>query len=236
VSPGPARRSLVTRLDGATRLSSDHQRFAVILRLCHGQRRSGPRILICSSTYPVDGPALFTGYLRDITGRRQTEEEQSRLFRQAEEASRMRERLLAIVAHDLRNPLGAVMAAAGLLFNRADVAQTSIRRPAEKILLASARMDRLIADLLDTANIHRGQLSIERLPHRLGEVVADAREQHAATAAEKGIQLTTDISNGDLEYVYDRDRILQVLSNLIGNAITFGRSRRRDSRPVFHPG
>jgi PAS domain S-box-containing protein len=189
-------------------------------------RRDGTRIVVelAITRVPVDGPPLFTGYLRDITGRKRAEEEQSRLYRQAEEASRMRERLLTIVAHDLRNPLGAVIGAAGLLFKRADPADTATRRPAEKILRASARMDRLIADLLDTANIHRGQLSIQRLPHRLADVLSDAREQHAGMAAAKDIQLTVEMDHPDLECVYDRDRILQVLSNLIGNAIKFGRS------------
>jgi signal transduction histidine kinase len=171
----------------------------------------------------VDGPPLFTAYLRDITDRKRVEEEQARLYREAEEASRMRERLLAIVAHDLRNPLAAVMAGAGLLARRPDAEQAATREPAERILRASARMDRLIADLLDTANIHRGQMSIERRPHRVADLLTDARELHGAMAAQKGVHLTIENAVGDLEASYDRDRILQVLSNLIGNAIKFSR-------------
>jgi PAS domain S-box-containing protein len=193
-------------------------------------RRDGGRIVVelAITRVPVDGPAVFTGYVRDITGKKQAEEEQARLYRRAEEASRMRERLLAIVAHDLRNPLGAIMAAASQpLKNPADVRDAGVRHRADTILRASARMDRLIADLLDTANIHRGQLSIERRPHRVAAVLADARESHQLVAVEKGVHLTVDVEAGDLECVCDRDRIVQVLSNLIGNAVKF--CRRGDS-------
>lgn len=189
-------------------------------------RRDGTRIVVelAITRVPVGGPPVFTGYLRDITDRRRAEDEQQQLYRQAEEAGRMRERLLAIVAHDLRNPLAATITGATLLLNSDAASDATVRRRAEAILRAAGRMDRLISDLLDTANIHRGHLSMERRLQPLASIVTEAVDVHQPAAAEKGVHLTMQIDLGNAECLCDRDRILQVLANLIGNAIKFCRA------------
>jgi signal transduction histidine kinase len=204
---------------------------AVSKRLPSGRDQSRIVVELVITRVPVDGPALFTGNLRDITDQKQVAEEQARLHHQAEEAGRMRERLLAIVAHDLRNPFAAALTGATLLLKSGAAAEdAALIRRADTILRACSRMDRLIADLLDTANIHRGHLSIQRQLTRLSGIISDAVEGHQPAAAAKDIQLTVRADIGEVECSCDRDRILQVLSNLIGNAVKF--CRRGDSIQV----
>jgi PAS domain S-box-containing protein len=187
-------------------------------------RRDGTRIIaeLAITRVPAEGPPLFTGFLRDITAVKQTEIERARLYQEAEDASRVRDMMLAIVSHDLRNPMSAIVAAAGLLIRQtSSSADASTRRSLETIMRASSRVDRLIADLLDTTSIHAGRLSIARAPHRLSSIVCDATDLHRPAALEKGIDLTCDAGAEDVEGSWDRDRIHQVLSNLLANAVKF---------------
>src|SRR5437870_906100 len=98
------------------------------------------------------------------------------------------------------------------------------RRGLETVLRAASKMDRLIADLLDTAGIQTGRLSMDRRLQPLAAIVADAQHLHHPLALEKGIRLTFEIELIDVECFCDRDRILQVLSNLLSNAIKFCQS------------
>jgi PAS domain S-box-containing protein len=190
-------------------------------------RRDGTRVIVelAITRIPVDGPPLFTGFLRDITERMQTQDEQKRLFAEAQEVTRARETLLAIVSHDLRNPLAAIMAGAGLLLRKSsEGGDDTTRRSLETVLRAASKMDRLIADLLDTASIQTGRLSMDRRLQPLAPIVADAQHLHHPLAVEKGIRWTFEIELIDVECFCDRGRILQVLSNLLLNALRFCQS------------
>jgi PAS domain S-box-containing protein len=189
-------------------------------------RRDGTRITVELAITRVTGesPPLFTGFLRDITAEKQAATDRARLHQQAEEASRARDMMLGIVSHDLRNPMAAIMAAAGVLQQQIPAnADPSARRSLETIMRASTRVDRLIMDLLDTTSIHSGRLSIVRSPQFLAGLVCDATELHRPAAVERGIELTCDGVSPEVEGNWDGDRIHQVLSNLIGNAIKFCR-------------
>ncbi|MDI1483449.1 ATP-binding protein [Polyangium sp. y55x31] len=140
------------------------------------------------------------------------------LFRNAQRAIRVRDDTLGIVAHDLRNPLNAIFVHAELL-RRAREPGTS--RRGESIQRAALRMNRLIQDLLDVARLDAGQLSVMRGHIPADKVAIEAVEAQRPFARECSLELDLDVAAELPEIWADRDRILQVFENLIGNAIKF---------------
>jgi signal transduction histidine kinase len=128
-----------------------------------------------------------------------------------------REEFLAIVSHDLRNPLNNIsMAAQNLLEDPRDVKEmaASINRSAGEMLS-------LIQDLLDVERIAVGKLTLHIEEHDVSEIIKQAVEQLQGAAASKGVTLEAEPEDVCGYVVCDRSRAMQVLSNLIGNAIKF---------------
>ena len=140
-----------------------------------------------------------------------------------ERALKAREEILAVVSHDLRNPLGAIYLAAATLAQDASREPRS-RRQAEAILRSAHRMDHLIGDLLDTASIEGGRLAVEKQPVNLEALVNEAIETHEASARHKDLKIERAADFEGRRAFCDRDRILQVFGNLLGNAIKFCRA------------
>ena len=90
--------------------------------------------------------------------------EKARLYRIAQHAIKLRDDVLSVVAHDLRNPLGTILLQAGLLRRRQAEGERRTTKPAEVIERAATRMNHLIQDLLDVARMEGGRLTIERSP------------------------------------------------------------------------
>jgi PAS domain S-box-containing protein len=147
--------------------------------------------------------------------------ENARLYRTAERAVQMRDDVLGIVAHDLRNPLGTILMQAALLRRPAAQPERRSRRPAEVIEHAATRMTRLIQDLLDVTRMEAGQLSVERVCASTRDVVSEAIEAQKALAASAGLELRAEVAPSVPDTWADRDRLLQAFENLIGNAIKF---------------
>ncbi len=145
----------------------------------------------------------------------------ARLYQEAQQAVKLREDVLAVVSHDLRNPLGAIDLSASLLLQRAT--EPHARKQVEIIRRSSIRMERLISDLLDMASIDAGKLVLQKAPHEAAQLVGDVVELHAPTAGEKHITLTATPTPAGLKIPCDRDRIAQVFANIVGNAIKFCR-------------
>jgi len=160
--------------------------------------------------------------LHDVSSQRRVELENERLVGQAQEALRAREDLLAIVSHDLRNPLGVVLASTALLLkaNLPTDKQERARRQVEAIQRAGNRMNRLIRDLLDFASIQAGRLSVSKNPQDVAAMVSEVLEVMEPLAAPKSLRLTAEVASG-LAIRCDHDRVIQLFSNLIGNAIKF---------------
>lgn len=130
---------------------------------------------------------------------------------------RVRDETLGIVSHDLRNPLTTIALSAELL---ADAAPAQQNEYIDTIRTAAKSMQRLIQDLLDVARVEAGRLSVQKVPSDPGEVARRACDSHAPIAESRKIQLNCEI--GELPLVAaDRDRLLQVFGNLIGNALKF---------------
>lgn len=136
-----------------------------------------------------------------------------------------RDDFLGMVSHDLRNLLGGVVMSASVL---GDLASAGRADREEQILLGSrliqryaARMNRLIGDLVDVASIDAGRLQANLAPGDASLIIAEAVDLFEATAAAKSISLVAESADGVLQADLDHDRILQVLANLITNAIKF---------------
>ena len=153
--------------------------------------------------------------------------ENANLHRTARRAIHARDDVLAIVAHDLRNPLGAIVMEADFL-QSGEYAATHGPKDSGAVLERSAkRMMRLIRDLLDATRIETGELSLDRSQVGVADAVADFAKSQEALVSSKGIELRVDIAPDVGKIVADRDRLFQALENLVGNAVKF---TERDGR------
>ncbi len=158
-------------------------------------------------------------FAQEIARRASMAMDNARLHEQARRAVQSREDLLAVVSHDLRNPLSVILVSATLAL-RAWPPGDANRRTIEAIRRSALRMDRLIGDLLDASTIEAGRLSLETAVQSVDQIVRDAIEALEAPAAQKQVKLET-MGVGELGVFCDRGRMLQVFSNIIGNAIKF---------------
>ena len=145
----------------------------------------------------------------------------ARLYAKAQRAIQARQDLIAIVSHDLNNPLGVILISASILLNVLPAEPGMLKERVEGIQSAAYRMNRIIADLLDVASLEAGHLSVEKKRHPGAVIVVEAVKLHAAMAAQKRLRLESSLPDETFEVACDRDRILQVLGNLIGNATKF---------------
>lgn len=141
---------------------------------------------------------------------------------EAEAAVATRDELLAIVSHDLRNPLSVIVNSASLL-EKTSVDGTEgarIQKSAAAILRSADRMSRLIADLLDLAQIQAGTLAVERRAENLQAIVREGLEMLRPLALRLDLKLDG-LASADVQVHCDRGRVLQIFSNLVGNALKF---------------
>jgi PAS domain S-box-containing protein len=150
---------------------------------------------------------------RDITDRKRLEAERA-------ENERRKDEFLAILAHELRNPLGPVRNAARYLQMKYGE-DPELRRPLDMIERQTAQMSRLIEDLLDVSRISRGMLELRREQVSSSEVVEAAidacRDQIRANEHTLRVSMPPD----PIVLYADRERLVQLLSNLIGNAAKY---------------
>lgn len=146
--------------------------------------------------------------------------ENARLYRAAQQATRTRDDVLGVVAHDLRNPLQGILIRASLIATTQDQPEQR-REPLEGIKQAIRRMDRLIQDLLDVASLDAGRLSLARSRLSVAELVASAVDTQVPLAEAASLTLQLDAASDLPDIDADSDRLLQVFENLIGNAIKF---------------
>jgi signal transduction histidine kinase len=150
--------------------------------------------------------------------------DRARLYREAERARQAREAMIAVVAHDLKNPLSTIQMATSLLLGDVvpdDEAHRLARRHLAIVDRATARMRRLIHDLLDVSAIEAGRMRLQCSPHRARSLVEDALEMLRPLAAAKAIALEVEVPAELPAVSVDNERVLQVFGNIGGNAIKF---------------
>ena len=201
-----------------------------------GRRKDGSEFPAEASVskVQVEGRWIFTAVLRDLTERKRVERERAELLdreraareraeaaeQRALQALRMREEILGVVSHDLRNPLSAIGMCARALDGAVSL-ESPAREAVRTIEQAADWMQRLIRDLLDVASIEAGHLSVERRREDMVILLIRAAELLERVAAERGVALVADVPDHLPPMAVDGERVLQVLSNLLGNAVKF---------------
>jgi signal transduction histidine kinase len=137
----------------------------------------------------------------------------------ARKALASRDELMGIVAHDLRSPLSAITMRAERLQETASDAST--REQAAAINNTATRMSHLIKTMLDVAVAEAGKLAVDPVPNNVDHLVGEAIEMVSTIAAAKQVHLELRVPETGLVVLADRERVFQVLANLLGNAIKF---------------
>ena len=166
-------------------------------------------------------PELMMGVCCDITERIEAEAQRQELLRQAEAAARAREDMLAMVSHDLRNPLGVIAMAAEQLTSDLPASDQRLRPLVERMSRAAQSMDELISNLLDAASIEAGSFEVQSQELPLEQVLNEGAEAIRPLASRKAIALEVRCAEPTLRVRCDPHRITQVLGNLLGNALKF---------------
>ncbi len=140
----------------------------------------------------------------------------------SDDAVANRDDFLSIVSHDLRNLLAGIVMGAELVSNmERALADGSHSDVGARIQRYAARMNRLLGDLLDVGSIDAGRLAVSPRHGDVDVVIDEAAETFRAAASEKKITLETEFARRPLRAEFDHDRLVQVLANLLANAIKF---------------
>jgi signal transduction histidine kinase len=141
----------------------------------------------------------------------------------ADAAVATRDDFLGMVSHDLRTLLAGIAFDVALLLQdvpEGDHGRKTVRL-GQHIQRYVARMNRLVGDLLDVVSIEAGKLHVEPAHHDAVRLLRETVEAFQPTAAAKGIALTAAVAKGSLLAEFDHERVLQVLANLVSNALKF---------------
>jgi signal transduction histidine kinase/CheY-like chemotaxis protein len=150
--------------------------------------------------------------------RTEIQRERDLLLERAEAANRAKDEFLAMLGHELRNPLSPILTAVQLMRLRADGALVKERSIIERQV---AHMVRLVDDLLDVSRIARGKVELRMEPIELARVVADAIEMASPLLEERGHRLVTSIAANGLRVNADAERLAQIVANLLMNAAKY---------------
>jgi PAS domain S-box-containing protein len=211
IAPEPALRELVNTLAPATVMS--------VPILINGEL-IGTILFAAAAPRDPYGPEELA--IAEELGRRAAMAlESARSYHDAQAATIARDEMLAVVAHDLRNPLSAIIMSSSLALEIGDERKSLERDQFELIKRTGDHMNRLIQDLLDATRMQSGQLNLELLAMPASVIIDDAMEMLLPLATHAGITLEAEVGPDLPPIRADRLRLVQVLSNLMGNALKF---------------
>jgi signal transduction histidine kinase len=181
-----------------------------------GLRKSGEEFPAEASIQQmtVGGQRIYAAMLRDISPRQKAED----ALRQAVKA---RDDMIGIVSHDLRNPANAVKMLANSVIAEGGMLPPSVVERVGIMRQAAEQIDRLIEDLLDVTRLEAGRFSVAMRPVSVTELLELAAYGLRPLATSQGITLATIIDDVLPTVQADPDRLTQVVSNLVGNAVKF---------------
>jgi signal transduction histidine kinase len=147
--------------------------------------------------------------------------EQARSFRRTQRAVDARDRAVGIVSHDLGNLLSTIQICATALLDRDTPDASGMRHMGQIIQRSAAWMQQIVHDLLDRASLDAGRLALDRRPTNVSEAIGAAQAMFSPVAEEQSVELLVE-GDGGLPLVHaDAHRLLQVLANLLSNAMKF---------------
>jgi signal transduction histidine kinase len=188
------------------------------LPLLARERLLGGLLLISSDSTRRYG-ARDLALAKELADRAALAIDNARLYETARRATHVRDEVLGVVAHDLRNPLSAISMQTALLLQAAG--PDGPRQHMEAIERAANRMNRLIQDLLDVTSMDAGRLSVEQKRVSARKILSEAMEAQEPLASAASLTLQLDVAPELPDVWADRDRLLQVFENLFGNAVKF---------------
>ena len=188
-------------------------------------RKDGTRFwanVVITALYDASGAHQgFAKVTRDLTERRRADEERVRLA-QAREALRLRDEFLSIASHELRTPLNVLALSLQTIELTLPQEQTAVRARLEKAQAQLARLTELVHRLFDVTRISEGKLLITLHPTDLIAVVREAVDGCLAGAQKAGSKIRLALPD-ELEAEVDRIRVHQLVTNVLDNAIKYGR-------------
>ena len=170
-------------------------------------------------TQGVETP-IVRGMAHDATERRQALDREKEARIEAEEANRVKDEFLSTLSHELRTPLTAIMGWSNLLLH-GDVDETKRRQAIETIARNANSQCQLIDDLLEVSRIITGKLRLDFVGCELQPVIEAAAESLRPTAEAKGVRLQLSLTPNVGTVMGDRERLQQVVWNLVSNAVKF---------------
>lgn len=194
-------------------------RKLVLMPLVSRGQTIGVASAVSTPETPFDAEDL--SLFRELAARASLAIDNARLYLESQQAVRAREEVLAIVSHDLRNPLNAVTLGASLL-QMSETLGEEDREQIDTIEVSAKRMNRLIADLLDVTRLEGGKrLPIQPEPIEASELLTEAEDLFRAQASVAEVAISYNAEEMASPVAADRHRVMQVLSNLIGNSLKF---------------
>ena len=171
---------------------------------------------------PIEEADYVNLYARDITEAKNAEAKLIRTNQILKEHDRLKSEFVSTVSHELRTPLCIFKnivsnAMAGVMGKVSHKLYESLKTADKSI----DRLSRIVSDFLDISKIESGVMKLDRVPLRIQSVVSEVTNSLHALATAKGVELSTKMGKQKLLVNVDRDRIVQVLTNLIGNAVKF---------------
>jgi PAS domain S-box-containing protein len=197
-----------------------HVRSLMIVPLVARDRTLGALLLAVTDPRPPY-TATDLPFVGELAHRCALTLENARLYQAARDAARARDEVLGVVSHDLRNPLSAIAMCARVLQEEPPADPAGRRQMLATIAESTDWMQRLIRDLLDVSAIEAGRLSMERRPGPVRPIVEAAVGMLNGAAAERSLDVRVAVPEGLPAVNVDAGRVVQVLANLLGNAIKF---------------
>jgi PAS domain S-box-containing protein len=212
--------------DAATRARAESlgASAVMIVPLRAGGRAIGALHLV--RTRPGVSYSIEEGFVGDqFAGLAALALENARLYAEARRAVRERDDMLAVVSHDLRNPVNAIVMLTGAVLGRDDTpwennAPLMPREEVEAVRAAARQADGLIQDLQDVSRISAGRLRVERRKVNAAELLKEAADVFEPVMEDAALRFLRHIDEAPA-ILADRQRLSQVLSNLLGNAVRF---------------
>jgi PAS domain S-box-containing protein len=166
---------------------------------------------------PGSDPPLFTGFLRDVTERKQMEDSLRERADALARADRNKDEFLAMLAHELRNPLAPLRNAAEIL--AADQTTVEENAHARRVIVRQIEnMSRMLDDLLDVSRLTKGRIDLRTKSVSLGAILTAATSQVRAGCTTRGQQVSLTLPSQPVHLEADPTRLEQIFVNLLGNA------------------
>ncbi|MDB5893737.1 MAG: putative histidine kinase, hybrid [Rhodoferax sp.] len=217
----PDQRDQVARRFDEVRQAGPGTPFSVELRMCRQDGSCGWYHLHADwhQENENDAPVL-SGVLVDIDELKRTGDELRGAMTKLQAEDRRKDEFLAMLAHELRNPLAPIRSAAEML-KVARLSQERVQKTSQVIARQVNHMTSLIDDLLDVSRVTRGLVSLERTPLDLNRLLTDAAEQVNPLIGSKQHALVLHLSSHPAIVMGDEKRLVQVVTNLLNNAAKY---------------